>query len=602
MADILKFKPRGTDWDENLADYVEAAKALPFMATSRIDWDASAWDLTGLAKPERDGQKPIVRFEGGRLKEPSLIGPLGDFARAYVAFKIGEEFGLERQIGKYTKPVIVMRTMARMMAGHGIAGPAEITPALLDATVDEIKSQGGKDYGIEQRSKVLEWVARTLNEAGVVRLPFDWAAGNRSFHQQSRINQFDEDRNFTEDEIDAVAEAFVKAETPRQQVMTAILALLCCAPARISEVLALPVDCDVVLDPGDGYQAGLRYWPRKGGAPQVKFVPKAMVPVAQEALERLKRHTESARQLAQAVMKGEAEFARTPKAWPALPGKASLPYDRALMIAHPYLIGGAGKNTPKLDAIEPITYHQIWHALQGNESTPSVFEEMGIRLPDGSPLIVNSHKPRHYLNTMANKASVPQADIARWSGRKNIHQNSAYDHETPQELLARLKKARGVENMAPIPVDDQTAFDIAQIKETAHTTQFGWCAQSLRQNPCQMFGECLNCTHLVCIKGADGKLANIKRELDRERKLRTKAEERIAGGLRASPRWMESFDRKIERLEQLVAILESEDIVDGSPVLMGKMEQLPQFDPIGPGKERALSGHLRKDDEGQADA
>jgi hypothetical protein len=99
-----------------------------------------------------------------------------------------------------------------------------------------------------------------------------------------------------------------------------------------------------------------------------------------------------------------------------------------------------------------------------------------------------------------------------------------------------------------------------------------------------MFGECLNCTHLVCIKGAEAKLANIRRDLERERQLRTRAQDRIAGGLRASARWMENFDRKIARLEQLIAILESDDVLDGSPVLVAKVVPIPQFDPVEPGK------------------
>lgn len=113
-----------------------------------------------------------------------------------------------------------------------------------------------------------------------------------------------------------------------------------------------------------------------------------------------------------------------------------------------------------------------------------------------------------------------------------------------------------------------------------------------------MFGECLNCTHLVCIKGADVKLNNIKRELERERQLKEKALDRIASGLKASPRWMELFDRKIERLEQLVSILENEDIIDGSPVMIAELGQLPQFDPIKIGKERALDqgGLVSEDD------
>ena len=116
------------------------------------------------------------------------------------------------------------------------------------------------------------------------------------------LGSYEDDRNFTQDEIEAVAEAFIQAQTPRQQVITSVLALLCCVPARISEILELPVDCDVVLDPGDGHQSGLRWWPKKGGAPQIKFVPKAMVPVAKEALLRIKHHTDSARRLAHIAM------------------------------------------------------------------------------------------------------------------------------------------------------------------------------------------------------------------------------------------------------------------------------------------------------------
>lgn len=586
MAEIITFRPRSADWDENLADFVTAARSLPFMTASAIVWEAPAWDLTDLAKPERAGRPPVVNFGS---KELGPDNSFGAFARAYVAFKIAEEFGRQRQIGKYTKPVVMMRVLAAVMQENGIAEPADITPALLDAAVDRIRAQGGEPYGIEQRAKALEWVAQALNAAGVVRSPFEWSIGRARFSMESRLNAYDDDRNFTRDELEAVTEAFVNARTPRQQVTTAVLALLCCAPARISEILELPVDCDVVLDPGDGYQAGLRWWPKKGGAPQIKFVPKAMVPVAQEALARIKRYTEPARRLAQAVAAGEAQFDRKPKGWPFLPGDGRIPYERALMVAHPRSIFVTVSDSARPDRVEPITYHQIMSALQGQPGDPSIsiFEEMGIRLSNGSPLIVNTHKPRHYLNTLASKASVPPADTALWSGRKSLQQNSTYDHETAQELLTRIRNARGVQTLAPIPIDSETAFDIAQIKETAHTTPFGWCVQSLRQSPCQMFGECLNCTHLVCIKGAEAKLANIRRELERERQLRTRAQERIAGGLRASARWMESFDRKIARLEQLIAILESDDVLDGSPVLVAKVVPVPQFDPVEPGKALA---------------
>ncbi len=88
----------------------------------------------------------------------------------------------------------------------------------------------------------------------------------------------------------------------------------------------------------------------------------------------------------------------------------------------------------------------------------------------------------------------------------------------------------------------------------------------------------------MCIKGAHGKLENIKRELDREKALKAKAQERQAAGLRINPRWLDLFALKIERLQQLVEILEREDVPDGSPVLVAEIGELPQFDPIAFGK------------------
>lgn len=136
MTESIKFSPRGRDWHKNLTDYIAAAKALPFMPVSGIDWGADCWNLSGLAKPERPGLRPTVRFGGGRSQEPSLTGAMGDFARAYVAFKIAEEFGRMRQVGKFTKPVIMMRVLAGVMAETGPADPGRVTPSILDATLD----------------------------------------------------------------------------------------------------------------------------------------------------------------------------------------------------------------------------------------------------------------------------------------------------------------------------------------------------------------------------------------------------------------------------------------------------------------------------------
>ena len=131
-------------------------------------------------------------------------------------------------------------------------------------------------------------------------------------------------------------------------------------------------------------------------------------------------------------------------------------------------------------------------------------------------------------------------------------------------------------------------IEMSIVKETAHTTQFGWCQQSLRQDPCQMFGQCLNCQHLVCVKGAEGKLTNIKSELEKEKTLQRAALAKKEQGYPVKDRWLDLFAKKIARLEELIAILESPDVEDGAAIQNGHAgpELLPQFDMTAFGKSR----------------
>lgn len=584
MGEVVAFTPPGNDAGVNLNAYIAAARALPFLGVIGVVWDEPEWDLSAVAKPERVGGPVRVNF----VAPPALSPSMGAFARAYVAFSLAKNLGKRLTVQKYTKPLVMLRDLAAVMAEWNVTEPRALTPSIFDEVIARRRAAGGAPYGVQQQAMALKWLADDLLQKGLLDVPFVWEASSSRGGRVSRVVPNNPGRSLTADQIAGIAEAFNKARSPREQIATAVLVILCCVPGRISEIFELPENCDAVLDPGDGYQAGLRWWPRKGGAPQTKFVPKAMLPVLIKAIAIIRRLTEPARQLARDVMEGRAHFSMPPKGWPNLPIEQPFPYAEALMVVFP----GTMSETHAVDTgtISMITYHQIYCALKGQKGMETVFETLDITLPDGSPLVVDTHQARHYLNTIANKASVPPADIALWSGRRDIRQNATYDHETAEELLVRYRAARGSAPRAPIPIDNETDFDIAQIKETAHTTPWGWCLQSLRQSPCTMFGACLDCTQLVCIKGAAGKLDNIRRVLERERALKAKAQERIDGGLRAAPQWMELFERRISRLEQLVAILERDDVIDGSPVRVAQLDALPQYDPVAFGK--AMIGEM----------
>ncbi len=66
--------------------------------------------------------------------------------------------------------------------------------------------------------------------------------------------------------------------------------------------------------------------------------------------------------------------------------------------------------------------------IAGKEGAPSVFERFGMVEADGTVIRMNTHQFRHWLNTLAQAGGMSQLEIARWSGRKDVRQNAAYDH------------------------------------------------------------------------------------------------------------------------------------------------------------------------------
>lgn len=77
-----------------------------------------------------------------------------------------------------------------------------------------------------------------------------------------------------------------------------------CAPSRISEILALPADCEITECDGKGIQRyGLRFFSAKGYEGNIKWIPTLMIPVAKKAISRLKELSSQARLLAAEIQK-----------------------------------------------------------------------------------------------------------------------------------------------------------------------------------------------------------------------------------------------------------------------------------------------------------
>lgn len=269
---------------------------------------------------------------------------------------------------------------------------------------------------------------------------------------------------------------------------------------------------------------------------------------------------------------------KLPKGWPWKNEERRIEYSNALccfrqnefrmdMPPRPIIVWGPGKSTFTTD----INY------IDGQER--SIWERNGYKNPDGTPISMGSHQVRHYLNTLAQRGNLGQLDIAKWSGRANVHQNATYNHMTADEHVemakevgvgATLQKARQNEPVA------WSELDVAG-EGIAHVTIFGFCVHDYAMLPCQKHRDCLNCTEQVCIKGDTDKLERLKKHRDGIRLQLAKAQAANDDGIYGADRWSQHQIKTLERADQLIEILESKDTPDGTIIRLGNDQE---FSPL----------------------
>lgn len=269
-----------------------------------------------------------------------------------------------------------------------------------------------------------------------------------------------------------------------------------------------------------------------------------------------------------------------PKWFPYLNPDLELKYQDALCIVRRHELGLA--HGTYQCAIEPVTTNQINIPLGsciGNRFR-SIFERHGFTEPDGSPIRISTHQFRHYLNTLAQAGGLSDVDIAKWSGRKDIRQNEVYDHLTADQMLVKVQQAIGdaskmfgplAELPANLPVS-RSEFGILRAP-TAHTTDFGFCIHDYTMSPCQLHRDCLHCRDHVCVKGDPVKLKRLQDRLDEARSLMEKAEQASSEGYAGSNRWLEHHKSTVERLTQILQIMNDPMVPFGAIVQLAPPPQ-----------------------------
>ncbi|MGJ0319692.1 hypothetical protein [Aliarcobacter cryaerophilus] len=275
-----------------------------------------------------------------------------------------------------------------------------------------------------------------------------------------------------------------------------------------------------------------------------------------------------------------------PKDFPYINKEKGFKYSETLLIQR--LNEYNYQKSTLLPSIDCFSTGFINDALGGRENIfkSSIFEKFGYKEPDGSAIKVTTHQFRHYLNTLAQKGGASQLDIAKWSGRKEVSQNRAYDHVTADEMLLLVQNAVGNEEMLMSQLNNIEGIkkkvvisrdEYAQLKvRTAHKTDFGVCIHDFSMMPCQLHMDCLNCTEQVCIKGdkiSNERIRQRKIEVEEALEIAKKAEQE---GHVGANRWIKHQTIELEKLTQLCDIFDNENVIDGTLIQISDATSISQ--------------------------
>lgn len=263
-----------------------------------------------------------------------------------------------------------------------------------------------------------------------------------------------------------------------------------------------------------------------------------------------------------------------PRGFPVLDQRTGLKYSDALFVVRKFELAQSSKGMCYRCMVEAVNINQINNGLGARveHGSSSVFERLRLRNSKGKFYRITSHQFRHYLNTLAQIGGASEIDIALWSGRADISHNAAYDHMSSEQILDKLRAdcdeslpIMVVEQVKKSPLIRRSNFS-QQVIPAAHANDLGWCIHPYSDSPCQLFRDCINCSEQVCIKGAEGRLENVRRAIDETEFLLANAIRELGEAAYGADHWVELDTERLERLKQLYSILTDPNVPDGTPI------------------------------------
>lgn len=286
-------------------------------------------------------------------------------------------------------------------------------------------------------------------------------------------------------------------------------------------------------------------------------------------------------------------LSKAPAHFPYVSEKRTLKYSEALFCMRRNQLHGGSNTSPVLLWMPSLksTYRLEVGISSGRAS--NFFDRHELTGADGSSLVMKSHQLRHLLNTEGQRGKMTDEQLAWWSGRADMRQNRVYNHMTEAE---RVDRARPLTHHAdgsyavvtldggPPNLEGGTSpvyWDVRLKPQPAscadldlsprgarHVTLYGYCEHDFLFAPCENFGDCLQCHEHSCVKGAgkddQERLARIRDILIQVTLEAEAAKRAVEAGDLGAPLWHAQQSRYESALRELVSILESKSVAEGS--------------------------------------
>lgn len=582
-----------------------------------LDWSSWKWPgalFTKLGVPSQ-----------GVSANDLLDGEIADFAKAYFRYQQGMKPTKTKNELKAIKAIEAALLSCRDRADVDLVGIDVFDRA------DQLAREHYSEGAAYQAGRELGRLAAFLDKNRLVRAAVgQWKSAIRKpkdvtiqTGKEARAKQAK--KLPSEEALNALAEIFASnPEGPRDIFTTSTFAMTLCAPVRITEVLELPADCEVEEQDSNGnIRYGWRFYSGKGFEGDIKWIPSVMVPIAKEAVARIRALTEPARRLAGWLESNDDKFYRH-TCCPRVAEGTPLTSEQAAAALGLQSLSGGGlatrseaytlydlarwvkarqpKGFPWLSAESAVRFsnglfcmtRNLLHAQRGtspvilwapdvnvfnNDLGPrkalraehrSIFDRYGYRDADGDRLKLTSHQARHLLNTIAKRGGMSEDLIAKWSGRADKKQNRVYNHMTEFERVAEAEAIDpGRELFGPDGLVSThgpiTLKDLELVERGAvHATDYGVCTHDYVVSPCERFRDCLNCHEQVCIKGDGKKEERIRSRRQEVGKDLAAARLALESGFMGADRWFDHHEKLYHRLSQLVAILDDPTVPEGA--------------------------------------